>query len=57
MSEIRRSSTILPPPSVPDQDEVFLSDLTPIENMAVFEDVDDAPTIPAPPPNDFTMSP
>jgi hypothetical protein len=54
-----RTTTILPPPSCPDlleesEDEIYLAELTPIENMAVFEsDVDDAPTIPAPPPDGF----
>jgi len=51
-----RTTTILPPPSVPDEDEVYLAELTPIENMAVFEsEVDDLPTIPAPPPDEFIL--
>jgi hypothetical protein len=50
-----RTTTILPPPSCPDEDEIYLAELTPIENMAVFEaeSEDDMPTIPAPPPDDF----
>jgi hypothetical protein len=55
MSE--RRSTMLPPPSVPDEDEVYLADLTPLESMAVFADDDDMPTIPAPPPEHITLSP
>ena len=55
MSENR--STILPPPSIPDEEEVYLADLTPLENMAVFDDDDALPTIPAPPPDHITLSP
>jgi hypothetical protein len=44
---------MLPTPSVPDEEEIYLAELTPLENLAVFEAVDDFPTIPAPPPEHF----
>lgn len=54
---IERRSTMLPPPSVPDDDEIYVSDLTPLENLAVWEDEhptdvsDFFLTVPAPPPD------
>lgn len=52
---IERRSTMIPPPSVPDieeDDEIYLGELTPLENLAVWwQDAhDDHPTIPVPPP-------
>ena len=54
-----RTTTILPPPSFPDEDEVYLAELTPIENLAVAREwidaEEDVPTIPAPPPEEFNL--
>jgi hypothetical protein len=52
---IERRSTMLPPPSVPDEEEIYLAELTPLENLAVCEyaAADDYPTIPAPPPEHY----